>query len=121
MRAEAAALERARADRAAAIESRRAAKRAALAAEPAAGEPAALLRIRMPDGSMHQRRFEPGQTLGVVFDFVDQLDGTCFWSYELVSSFPRRAFGLDSTNSTLQELQLAPQAALFVQPGDDDE
>lgn len=52
---------------------------------------------------------------------MDSLECTTFWEYALVSSFPRKTFGPELLGSSLEELQLVPQAALFVQPGDNDE
>jgi hypothetical protein len=57
--------EEARAAASAALEAehRRRAKAASLPPEPALGEPCAALRIRLPDGMTHQRRFNATHTL----------------------------------------------------------
>jgi len=115
--------ERRKADAAAAIASRRDTKRAALLPEPAAGTAgAALVRVRLPDGTNAQRSFPPGATVGALFDFVDSLPSTNYWAYSLVSNFPRKV--LDQSDAaacsqTLADAGLTPQAALFVQPGDE--
>ncbi len=111
--------ERAKADALAALQRRREQKRAELAAEPAAGEACSQIRIRLPDGSNHQRRFSPDSDVQQVFDFVDSLDETTFAKYSLVSNFPRQTYGRESSSGSLTELGLTPQAALFVQPDDE--
>lgn len=47
---------------------------------------AALVRVRLPDGSNAQRSFPPGATVGSIFDFVDSLDATNYWAYSLVGA-----------------------------------
>ncbi len=47
----------------ASIRQRRQSKGARLAPEPAAGSPAAALRVRLPDGSNHQRSFALDATI----------------------------------------------------------
>lgn len=65
LRAESEAVAKRKADHAAAIVQRRQQKRLQLTAEPAEGEPSAQVRIRMPDGSAHQRKFHPQRPLQV--------------------------------------------------------
>lgn len=65
-RAAAEAEQRRLAEAAAALQRRKTAARQALPSEPAAGTPGtALIRIRLPDGSNHQRRFLAGGALQV--------------------------------------------------------
>ncbi|KXZ45187.1 hypothetical protein GPECTOR_57g477 [Gonium pectorale] len=116
---EAAEAEAARqAEAVAAIERRRAAALAALLPEAAAGtEGSAAIRLRLPDGTNTSRCFPPGATLQAVFDFVDSLPATSYSRYHLVANYPRRVFLRAAHGSAaLAELQLVPQAALFVQP-----
>ncbi|GIM16288.1 hypothetical protein Vretimale_18946 [Volvox reticuliferus] len=116
---EAAAAEAARlADAAAAVERRRQGARAALLPEaPAGSEGSAAIRLRLPDGTNIARCFPKGATLQAVFDFVDSLDATSYTRYHLAASYPRRVFLRAAHGpASLQELQLIPQAALFVQP-----
>lgn len=59
--------------------------------------------------------------LQVLFDFVDSLDSTNYWRYSLVNSYPRAVFSQEEAASkSLTEAGLTPQAALFVQPDDDE-
>jgi hypothetical protein len=102
-----------------ALQRRREQKRAALAEEPGEGQPSSSIRIRLPDGSNHQRRFCPEADVSAVFDFVDGLDSGGFTRYKLVSNFPRQAFDQEGSSGSLRALGLTPQAALFVQPDDE--
>ena len=107
------------------------------------GRSTALIRIRLPDGSNSQRRFESNEKLQRLFDFgevashplspiflsltpislssVDSLDQTSYLHYTLVCSFPRRVYTKSEGSMTLEEAGLTPQAALFVQPLELDE
>ena len=122
---------------AAALEARRAAARAALPAEePSSSEaPSAAIRVRLRDGSTHTRRFKGSDALSLVYTWVDSLEAHSSLRYSLAQSFPRAVLGErrqklqegeekeedEMMSRTLEELKLAPQAALFVQCGDDDE
>lgn len=119
-RAEAEAAERQRAEQEAALQQRKAEKRSGLPEEPPAGTPGATtLRIRLPDGSTHQRRFLASDPLQVVHDFVDSLEAVTAPRYSLATTFPRRVYAAASLGQSLQELDLVPQAALLMQPEDD--
>ncbi|MEW5314494.1 MAG: hypothetical protein WDW38_005990 [Sanguina aurantia] len=119
-RSSAAAAARRIADLLAAIESRRAAKRAALGPEPEASAPATTqVRIRLPDGSNHQRRFPSSCPISTLYDFVDSLDATTAWRYKLVCNYPRKVLGPELANSTLEAEGMSPQVLLFVQPEED--
>ena len=56
--------------------------------------------------------------LQVVFDFVESLDQLDSWHYSLISTYPRLALSQKSAQQALSQLQLVPQATLFVQPED---
>jgi len=100
--------------------------------EPAANTPdVSQLLIRLPDGSRLQRRFKVSQTLQDVFDYIESQCETLDFSnadaddnsnnnnnnnsngYELVTQFPRQSYS--DTSRTLLQLQLFPQASLFLQ------
>jgi hypothetical protein len=58
-----------------------------------AGSPGcALIRVRLPDGVNASRAFGPEATVGTVFDWVDSLDSTTFWRYNLVSERVSRCY-----------------------------
>lgn len=77
-----------------ALEKRRASKAAGLGPEPAADHPGGTcgIRVRLPDGSTHARRFLRGDPVARVYDYVDSLPALALKSYHLVSSFPRKVF-----------------------------
>ncbi|KAK9806360.1 hypothetical protein WJX72_011391 [[Myrmecia] bisecta] len=104
---------------AAALAKRQQDKRAALGAEPAAGPGTANIRIRLPDGANHQRRFLAADPLQRVHDYVDSLEGFSALKYCLATNFPRKVFSGTDLTASLAQLELAPQAILFVQPIDD--
>ena len=79
------------------------------------------MRVRLPDGSNHSRRFDAGAPVSAVFDWVASLEACAFHRFSLVCSFPRRVYGADARALSLQEAGLAPQGVLFVQVEDDDE
>ena len=122
---------------AAALEARRVAARAALPAEPPPSSDsttaAAAIRVRLRDGSTHTRRFAASDALELVYTWVDSLEQHASVRYSLVQSYPRLSLGgrrgegerggegEAMMSRSLEELKLTPQAALFVQCGDDDE
>lgn len=122
-RAEQEAAERRRTEAAEALAQRRAAAAASLPPEPAPGTPTpcAVIRVRLPDGSNHQRRFESVAAVSAVYDWVNSLENCTFMRYSLVCNFPRRVYGGESMGASLQDAGLAPQGVLFVQVEDDPE
>ncbi|KAI8474966.1 MAG: hypothetical protein J3K34DRAFT_456563 [Monoraphidium minutum] len=119
--AEVEAAERRRAAAEEALAARRAAAASSLPPEPPPGAPAAAVRVRLPDGANHHRRFAADAAVGGVYDWVDSLEGCTFRRYTLVCNFPRRVYGADSRGLSLEAAGLAPQGVLFVQAEDDDE
>jgi FAS-associated factor 2 len=115
------AAERRRADAAAALDRRRAAAAASLPAEPASGMPAAVVRVRLPDGSNHSRRFDAEGQVAAVYGWVNSLEGCTYAKYSLVCNFPRRVYSPETHGLSLQAAGLAPQGVLFVQVEDDDD
>jgi len=102
----------------AALERRRDLKKSALKEEPVSGsEGVALIRVRLPSGASHQRRFLAEDVLQSVIDWVDSLDSHDHLEYSLAMTYPRRVFhGEEEMQRTLDELGLTPQAALLLQP-----
>jgi hypothetical protein len=58
--------------------------------------------------------------LQVVYDFVDSLEQLTSMTYSLATTFPKVIYGPDKLQQTISQLNLAPQAAMLVQPHDDD-
>jgi len=79
--------------------------------EPSAGEGVTQLIFRLSDGSRLQRRFYRTDKLQLVYDFIDSKNIEQN-DYDLVTNFPLRKF--DDKTKTLAELDLYPQASLFI-------
>ncbi|GAB4818640.1 hypothetical protein N2152v2_005686 [Parachlorella kessleri] len=119
-RAEREAEERRKAEAEAALAARKAAKAAALPPEPAAGTPGTtLIRLRLPTGANHQRRFRAEDPMQVVYDYADSLPTLNSLKYSLATAFPRRVYGTETLQQPLSSLDLVPQGVLLVQPEDD--
>ncbi|GMF46899.1 unnamed protein product [Phytophthora fragariaefolia] len=77
--------------------------------------------LRMSEGQ-HTRRFLHSSPLQNVFDFVEALTGDDARQFQLAATYPRRLFGVDSAEKSLQELGLnGRQEALFVEKLSTDE
>ena len=120
-RAEEAAAEARRQEAVASIHRRRQSAASSLPPEPSDDEPTAAVRVRLPDGSNHNRRFAAGNTVRQLYAWVDSLEECDYAKYSLVCGFPRKVYGPDSLEQTLEAAGLAPQGVLFVQQEDDDE
>ncbi|KAE8972038.1 hypothetical protein PR003_g26672 [Phytophthora rubi] len=71
--------------------------------------------LRMSEGQS-TRRFLHSSPLRSVFDFVEALTGEEARHFQLAATYPRRLFGVDSADESLQELGLnGRQEALFVE------
>jgi len=71
----------------------------------------------MPDGARLVRRVLLGESLRVLFDFVDAKGTADLQSYSLATAFPRRVFTLaEDADKTLSEMGLdGPQLAFFLE------
>ncbi len=58
--------------------------------------------------------------LQIVYDFVDSLEGLTSMKYSLATTFPKVIYGPEKLQQSVSQLNLAPQAAMLVQPHDDD-
>ncbi|RUS82330.1 hypothetical protein EGW08_009920 [Elysia chlorotica] len=67
----------------------------------------------MADGSSLTHQFPATETFRTVQEFITQHLGS---EVSLSTSFPRRTFTAEDEGKTLQELQLAPSAAILVIP-----
>lgn len=71
--------------------------------------------LRMTEGQS-TRRFLHSSPLRNVFDFIEALTGEDARHFQLAATYPRRLFGVDSADKSLQELGLnGRQEALFVE------
>jgi len=121
VRAEEAAAEARRQEAVASIHRRRQSAASSLPPEPSDDEPTAAVRVRLPDGSNHNRRFAAGNTVRQLYAWVDSLEECDYAKYSLVCGFPRKVFGPDTLEQTLEAAGLAPQGVLFVQQEDEEE
>lgn len=114
--------ERKRIEAAEIVAARREKKSAILSPEPEADVTGvALIRVRLPNGIAEQRRFLSSDPLEKIYDWVDSLDSHNHLKYALATTYPRKVFkGSTMLRKSLTELELVPQAALLVQPEDDD-
>lgn len=82
----------------------------------------ALIRVRLPNGIAQQRRFLATDPLQRVCDWVDSLDSHAHLKYALATTYPRKVLkGPEVLEKSLEELELVPQAALLVQPEDEED
>lgn len=95
-----------------------AAKAAALPPEPPADEPGIVqVRVRLPDGSQHNRRFLRTHSLKALFDSIDTEGKAPVGSYRLVSSYPRQVFTESAAGVSFEEVGLSSkQEALLLEP-----
>ncbi|RQM16830.1 hypothetical protein KXD40_005922 [Peronospora effusa] len=91
-------------------------KMATLVPEPAADERLLVkVVVKMPDGQA-TRRFLHSSPLRNVFNFVEALTGEDARLFQLAATYPRRLFGVEEAEKTLQEVGLnGRQEALFVE------
>ena len=92
-------------------------KREALAVEPEPGAPGVTrLRVRLPDGTVVERRFVLSATCAEVFLWLEGLDALAPLSggWSLILRPPRVEGGIMPTDETLEELDLGG-VTLFVQ------
>ncbi|CAN1157539.1 Plant UBX domain-containing protein 9 [Linum perenne] len=99
------------------IERMLAAKEALLPQEPTADEENAVnILVRMPDGSRRGRRFLKSDKLKYIFDFIDIGRAVKPGTYRVVRPYPRTAFSVEDSTSSLSEVGLnSKQEALFME------
>ncbi|RLN84449.1 hypothetical protein BBJ28_00025728, partial [Nothophytophthora sp. Chile5] len=98
-------------------EQQKADKMTQLTPEPSAGEQHQVkVILRMPGGAQAPRRFLHSSPLRSIFEFVEALTGDGARHFQLAATYPRRIFGVDAADKSLQELGLnGRQEALFVE------
>eukprot|EP00210_Caulerpa_lentillifera_P002127 g2041.t1 len=101
------------------VKQRRFEKSSTLAAEPESGTGVVQVRVRLPDGSTHNRKFLESSKISEIYDYVDSLESLSCWDYVLVCSFPRFEFGSDKRLKSLGELGIDHSVMLLVQSHDD--
>ncbi|XP_031287767.1 plant UBX domain-containing protein 10-like [Pistacia vera] len=71
--------------------------------------------IRFPSGERREHSFSPTDRIQSIYRYVDSLGLPGVENYKLVSSFPRRVYGVDQMGITLKEAGLHPRASLFLE------
>ncbi|KAL5538355.1 hypothetical protein UlMin_044534 [Ulmus minor] len=72
--------------------------------------------IRFPNGERREKSFSSAEKVQSIYRFIDSLGVPGIGNYRLVSSFPRKAFGVDQMGQTLKDAGLHPRATLFLEP-----
>ncbi|XP_027337684.1 plant UBX domain-containing protein 8-like [Abrus precatorius] len=79
-------------------------------------ENAITIVVRMPDGGRCERRFLKTDKLQLLFDFINIHGALKPGTYRVVKSYPRRAFSVNDSSSTLNEIGLSNKnEALFLE------
>ncbi|CAL5196172.1 unnamed protein product [Lathyrus oleraceus] len=88
-----------------------------LANEPPLGDGKAItIVVRMPDGGRCERRFFKTDKLQLLFDFIDIYGAVKPGTYRVVKSYPRRAYSINDSSATLNEVGLNNKnEALFLE------
>ncbi|XVE58131.1 hypothetical protein DITRI_Ditri04bG0145500 [Diplodiscus trichospermus] len=90
-------------------------KAMSLGDEPEKGPNVTQVLVRFPTGERKERRFHCTATIQSLYDYVDSLGCLEVEDYNLVSNFPRVAYGPEKRSLTLKEAGLHPQGSLFVE------
>ncbi|XP_024025337.1 plant UBX domain-containing protein 10 [Morus notabilis] len=71
--------------------------------------------IRFPNGERREQSFSSTEKIQAIYRFIDSLALPGIGNYRLVSSFPRRVYGVDQMGQTLKDAGLHPRASLFLE------
>ncbi|XP_002511359.2 plant UBX domain-containing protein 10 [Ricinus communis] len=71
--------------------------------------------IRFPNGERREQSFFSSNTVQSIYKFIDSLGLPGIVNYRLISSFPRRVYGVDQMGLTLKDAGLHPKATLFLE------
>ncbi|XP_057952465.1 plant UBX domain-containing protein 10-like [Malania oleifera] len=71
--------------------------------------------VRFPNGGRKEKSFRSTDKIESVYRYIDSLGLPGIGSYRLVSSFPRRVFGVDQMGTSLKDAGLHPRASLFLE------
>ncbi|XP_062116194.1 plant UBX domain-containing protein 10-like [Humulus lupulus] len=71
--------------------------------------------IRFPNGERREQRFSSTEKVQSIYRFINSLGLPGVENYRLVSSFPRRVYGVDQMGQTLKDAGLHPRASLFLE------
>ncbi|OMO60011.1 hypothetical protein CCACVL1_24470 [Corchorus capsularis] len=71
--------------------------------------------IRFPNGERREQSFASTDTILSVYRYIDSLGLPGLGNYRLISSFPRKIYGVDQMGMTLKDAGLLPRASLFLE------
>ena len=71
--------------------------------------------IRFPNGERREQCFSSTDKVQAIYRYIDSLGLPVIGNYRLISSFPRKVYGVDQMGMTLKEAGLHPRASLFVE------
>ncbi|KAL9439153.1 hypothetical protein AB3S75_024754 [Citrus x aurantiifolia] len=74
--------------------------------------------IRFPNGERREQSFLRTDKIQSIYRYIDSLGLPGVGNYKLISSFPRRVFGVDQMGLTLEDAGLHPRASLFLEPSE---
>ncbi|XP_047342360.1 plant UBX domain-containing protein 10-like isoform X2 [Impatiens glandulifera] len=69
--------------------------------------------IRFPNGDRREKSFMSTDKIEAIFEYIDSLGLHGIGKYRLISSFPKKVYGVEQMGMTLKEAALIPQASLF--------
>lgn len=72
--------------------------------------------IRFPNGERREQSFASTDKVQSIYRSIDSLGLVGIGNYRLISSFPRKVFGVDQMSMTLKDSGLHPRASLFLEP-----
>ncbi|KAF2315890.1 hypothetical protein GH714_040685 [Hevea brasiliensis] len=71
--------------------------------------------IRFPNGERREQSFFCSDKVQLIYKYIDSLGLPGIVNYRLISSFPRRIYGVDQMGMTLKDAGLHPKATLFLE------
>ena len=71
--------------------------------------------IRFPSGERREHSFSCTDKILSIYRYMDSLGLPGIGNYRLISSFPRRVYGVDQMGITLKDAGLHPRASLFLE------
>lgn len=71
--------------------------------------------IRFPNGERREQSFSSTEKVQSIYRFIDSLSLPGIGNYRLVSSFPRKVYGVDQMGQSLKDAGLHPRASLFLE------
>ncbi|KAL1812447.1 hypothetical protein ACET3Z_022512 [Daucus carota] len=77
--------------------------------------PLTQILIRFPNGERREKSFSCTEKIGAIYRYIDSLNMAGLGSYKLISSFPRKVYGVDQMSTTLRDAGLHPRASLFLE------